>query len=286
MVQEALAIFAAQDAFPEDYEIVIVDYHPDSDCSESVEEFNRTHAPLALNYFKIQNGSRARAINAGVKQANAPLVVILADDFMPNSQFVTAHLQFHQENSDEEIVGIGPALFPDHLLNCDFRKWLEDSGTLFGVSFTTNKQSIPENFFYIPNTSLKKSFFLKAGGLDEDFPYAAWDDYELGLRLKALGMRCQLVAQGFARHEHPVTLSERSAAMAEAAASAVIFEGKYSGRQPWHTLCDQPPWKLRAKGQYWRVKHFFTHNKTDRENFYRKMMDASFVAAYYTANER
>lgn len=283
MVHEALATFAEQDASCADYEIIIADYHPDSDCFKSVEEFKRTHSRLALNYFKIQNGSRARAINAGVEQANAPLIVILADDFMPNAQFVTAHLRFHRENPDETTVGIGAALFPEHLLNCDFRKWLESSGTLFGVSFITNTQSIPEDFFYIPNTSLKKSFFLKSGGLDEDFLFSAWDDYELGLRLKAAGMRCKLVAQGFAWHEHPVTLDERSGAMAEAAESAVIFESKYPGEQPWHVLCEQPHWKLQAKGQYWRLKHFVTRNATDRENFYRKMMDASFVAAYRSA---
>lgn len=70
------------------------------------------------------------------------------------------------------------------------------------------------------------------------------------LRLQAAGMRSRLVAQAHAMHEHPVTLAERSGAVAEAAKSAVILENKYPGDKPWLVQCDQVAWKHRAKGEY------------------------------------
>jgi GT2 family glycosyltransferase len=288
LLPEMLAALAVQNVAPEDYEVVVVDYNELSqstpDAARSVESANR--APhLTLQYHVLANGSRAKAINAGVRLARADLIVLLADDFLPDPGLVSAHLRFHEQHPEPSLVGIGSGKFPAHLCACAFRRWLEDSGTLFGVSFTQTAREWPDHFFYAANTSFKKAFFNPVGGFDEDFPHPAWDDYEMGLRLRKNGMRSLPVPQAVASHEHAVTLDERCAAMREAAASAVILEGKYPGAQPWQAQCRTAPWRFRATGAARRLQNRLSGRQSDLDIYYQQMITASFVAAYRDAKK-
>src|SRR5690606_14322699 len=121
LLQEMLTGLIAQDAAPEDFEVVIVDYDPDTDSTQYATKFVSDHPQLALRYLRIQNGSRARALNFGAQHAEAAVIVLLADDFLPAAGLVSAHLKFHEENPAREAVGIGPGFFPEHLRDCKFR---------------------------------------------------------------------------------------------------------------------------------------------------------------------
>jgi GT2 family glycosyltransferase len=280
LLAETLTKLAVQDAAPEEFEVVVIDYDPGQNWTQYTSGFAHRHPRMTIQYHRMENGTRARALNWGVKHASAPVVVLLADDFMAQPGLVSAHLKFHEENPAREWVGIGPGFFPEHLRSCEFRRWLEDSGSLFGISFMDGARDMHDKFFYVGNTSLKKAFFIAAGGLDEDFPYAAWEDYEMGLRLTDAGMRARFVAEATALHDHPVTLAERRAAMREAGASAVILERKHTGEQQWRSQCAQPPWLHHAKATYAGFKHHLTRNPGDLDRYYRKTLAASFVSAY------
>jgi GT2 family glycosyltransferase len=133
----------------------------------------------------------------------------------------------------EEMVSIGPGLFPKDQRTNDFMHWLENSGELFGVSFTDPAFQLPPYYFYMANTSLKLSFLQRAGPFDEDFPYDAMDDWEMGKRLVACGMRNHYLPDAVATHEHIISLEERCRAMRQAGESSAIYDAKNSQPGPW-----------------------------------------------------
>ena len=107
----------------------------------------------------------------------------------------------HHEDPAPELVGIGPALFPESVRRDPFARWIEDSRNLWGVSFTHPNDELMDGWFYCGNTSAKRSFLTEAGGFDERFPDDAGDDAEFGLRLRARGMRTSYVPGALAIHE-------------------------------------------------------------------------------------
>ena len=147
--------------------------------------------------------------HVGLDLANADLLLLLADDFIPRANLVSEHLKTHEEDSREELVGIGPDLFPEGDKSNVFMEWLEDSGELFSVSFTRPAAALPPYYFYIANTSLKRSFLEKAGRFDESFPYDGMNDWEMGNRVRALGMKNVYLPGAIAIHEHIIDLPGR-----------------------------------------------------------------------------
>lgn len=178
-------------------------------------------------------GSRARQLNVAVRKARAELLLLLADDFIPCPELVQLHLQTHHDNPDEKMVAIGPGVFAQDNDTNEFMRWLENSGELFGVCFTDPKLKLPNHYFYMANTSLKRSFLREAGQFDEDFPYDAMDDWEMGLRLASLGMRTRYLPEAVAIHRHKISLQERCKAMEHAGQSSAIFDAKRGRTGPW-----------------------------------------------------
>ena len=70
----------------------------------------------------------------------------------------------------------------------DFRRWLEDQGMLWGVTLNHLTGTVPEDFFYGANTSIKRRFLQQAGPFNESFTGLAGDDHEIGVRLSKMGM--------------------------------------------------------------------------------------------------
>lgn len=74
-----------------------------------------------------------------------------------------SRLRFHEANPELHSVGIGGGVCPAELRKNAFRRWLEDSGEQFGVSFTTGVEHFPGNFFYVANSSVKRELLGRAG---------------------------------------------------------------------------------------------------------------------------
>ncbi len=266
------------------YEVIVVDpaHRNDSERALRRVQESRDGGP-AFRYFRIAPGGRAKANNYGIQAAAGYVTVILADDFVATPQLAEAHLKFHEEHQEDFVVGIGPGRFPEALRNCCFRRWLEDSGNLFGVVFSEELAGIPEYYFYAGNVSAKKSFLVSAGLFDEDFPYDAWDDFEIGLRLDKNGMRAFYVPDAKAMHHHPVSLGERCEVLRRAGESAVIFERKHPGSHSWHDRCAIPPWRHGADAFAALVKFLATNNMQYRHLYYHHVLAAAFVDGYRTA---
>jgi GT2 family glycosyltransferase len=231
-----------------------------------------------VSYRQLPAGGRARSLNLALEQARAPLVVFLADDFIVRPDFLERHLALHERRPEREVVGIGRALIPPHARRGPFAAWLESTGELFGVPLDDDAASVPEYFFYVGNASVKRELLDAAGRFDEDFPHHCWDDYDLALRLRAAGMRAELVPEANAVHEHPITLRERRRQTREAGESAAIAERKYPGPHPWLAPGAVGVWRWRAAAWKWRLAHLVTRREELRARHYDRSLKAAYAA--------
>ena len=170
-------------------------------------------------------------------------------------------------------MGIGLGMFPDHQRKASaFLRWLEDSGKLFGFSNTNKDVTIPRGYFGVFNASLKRDFFVKAGCFDESFPYPAWDDYEMGVRLTRNGMTSKLIPEAIAIHDHPLTFVERFHSVRRAGESVAVFAAKTNDR----LVTNEPMWKYSLR----RLGLLFRKQATLRERSWELILDGAFVWGY------
>jgi GT2 family glycosyltransferase len=228
-------------------------------------------------------GGRAAAWNRGIAEARSELVILLADDFIPVPESVEHHLRLHREDSTPELIGIGQARFPERIRRDRFARWIEDSGNLFGVSFSRLAGELPPNWFFCANTSAKRSFLLEAGGIDERFPRDACDDAEFGLRLSARGMRNAYLPGALAIHEHPLTLRERLNVMRDAGQASAIHDLIYPRPHAWNSGDDQRARPTRAAIGYAWLRHVMRRREVDHADYYQRALERARLGAYRRA---
>lgn len=276
-----LRALARQSAPADRFEVILVDPHGVAAWPAAHAEWLSEGPELRVRYERTDGKGRARALNRALDLAGGDLVIFLADDFIPGPEFVASHLCFHAERTDRESVGIGRVAFPRALRANPFMDWLESRGGVFGIELDTELPKIPEDFFFVGNASVKRALIDAAGRFDEDFLFYCWDDYEYGLRLRAAGMRAELVPGADTVHEHPITLRERSRQMREAGLSAATLERKRPADGPWPGPADVPVWRWRAAAAKWWCRYWLTRREEYRERFYDRALSGAFAAGMH-----
>ncbi|MEQ9424211.1 MAG: glycosyltransferase [Cyclobacteriaceae bacterium] len=204
-----------------DFEVIVVDSEKKTDWVEAIDDLKSRG--FNLRYEIIESDHRSVRANFGASQAQAPLLLFFANDFFADETLVSSHVSFHKMHNDKTI-GVGTAISVESQREASaFLRWLEDSGQLFGISFTKNVK-IPEGYFYMGNCSIKKSFFEQVGGFNEAFAFPCCEDYEFGIRSISSGSVSRLVENAQAIHDHPITFEERARSMEFAGRSAKILE--------------------------------------------------------------
>lgn len=221
-----------------DFELIIADDSGRHVFRDEAMAAAAQNPALQFRYLPVSRRGRAATVNEGIANARGEVIAIFADDALPTPGAFAAHLRFHQINPDPFAVSIGPTPFRDPLRNDLLRRWLEDSGSLFGVPVRRQPTHWPRDFFFSGNCAMKRSLIRHIGGFDERFPWITWDDYEFGLRLVAAGGYSQLVSGGLAWHEHYVTLEERAGAMRKGGHAARLHETFGAVARPWQTRLD------------------------------------------------
>lgn len=231
MAQYIDALEKQQDVDCKDIQVTVVNGSGDKNLGEQLIDTQKSYkGNLRLNFYTIDKCGRAAATNYGISRSNASLLLLLADDFIASPNLVIEHVRLHRQNPQENIIGIGPGVFPYDWELSPFMHWLEVSGALFGVAFVGESAQPPlADFFYGANTSLKRSFLEAAGPFDEDYPYDCWDDFEMSLRLRKLGMQARYLPDAVAFHWHQISVLDRGAQMRHAGESAAIMDFKQGG---------------------------------------------------------
>jgi len=223
-----------QTAGATEYEVILADVSRWADDPGAIARACARKDPrLTFRILDLGRASRAAGYNRALEASRGDLVIFFGDDCLAPATLVEAHLEHHDRHPEETAIGIGAAILTGRLRENRFAVWLEQSGDLFGVPFHDDMIGIPEHFFYVGNASVKRPFLERVGSFDERFKYHSWDDYELGVRLNAAGMRAGYVAGAKAEHHHDLSLDERCRVMEQAGENARAFETKYPGKHRW-----------------------------------------------------
>ncbi len=233
-----IAYFAQQTLPHNQFEIIVLDNVGRAEFRRGVALAQEQFPSLTIRYETVNRPGRAAAFNYGLALARAPLIALIADDALATSTLLAAQLAYHQRNPDPLAVSIGPMLFAEALRADPLRRWLEDSGTLFGVCLRQQFTVWPKQFFYTGNSCVKRALFDIIGPFNEAFPWVTWDDYEFGLRLAAAGGYSQIVIGALAWHEHRVGFNERVVAVRKGGHSAYIHDQMGAQTKPWRGMLE------------------------------------------------
>ena len=150
-----------------------------------------------------EHGGPGAARNAGVAATDRRLVAFLGDDMIPAPGLVESHLERHNARPGAEAAVLGLSVWhPDHA-NDRLHRWLDRSGTQFDYAGIDDTDDAGWGRFYSSNVSLKRDFFLDAGGFDEDFTYY-YEDLDLAWRLHEKGLRLLFEPRALAHHDHRI----------------------------------------------------------------------------------
>jgi len=205
-----------------EYEIVVVDDGSTDDTPAVVAAVGGTEE--RLRYFRQDNKGPAAARNLGVLSARGPIVLFTGDDCLPDARLLEEHLKAHDEAGDVGVVGL-VTWHPDIGVT-PFMRYLE-TGPQFGFSKITDPDDVAIWHFYTSNCSVQRHWIEQAGGFDEDFKHAAFEDMELAYRMKHRGLR--IIYRPLARtyHFHPITFEQHVARQRITGKSAALFYRKH-----------------------------------------------------------
>lgn len=212
LLRENLRSLVDQTLPKDSYEIVVVDDGSTDHTAAVLREFA---GPVRIVQLPANRG-RSAARNEGIRHALGRLVTFVDSDILVRRDFLAQHLDAYRSNGPG-VLSRGPVvLVPDVQTARD--------------SPMPRLTSSPA-FLDTANASVERSALLKAGLFDERFPGYGWEDFELGIRLRRLGIRRVFCRQAVGFHvQPPITQASIQNLLRkedERAKSAVYFYRKH-----------------------------------------------------------
>lgn len=172
----------AGQTYPSDrFEVVLV---LDGSTDASAAMARALEVPYPLRIIEQERCGVAASRNRAAREAQAPVLVFLDDDIVPDPGLLAAHARAHRLAPRPQVtVGYCPPVIrrPTFWAH-ELRAWWEDHYRLLGQP--------NHRWMFIDygsgNSSLPRSLFLDVGGFDDRFR-GRREDWELALRLLAAG---------------------------------------------------------------------------------------------------
>ncbi|MBE9174442.1 glycosyltransferase [Synechocystis salina LEGE 06155] len=174
-----------------DYEIVVVDDGSTDGTLAWLAE-HRQELPHVRPWEQDHQGPAA-ARNLGVHQAQGDTIIFIDSDLVVTEVFLQAHAEGlergkKQYNSDRVFT------YGAVVNTCNF-----DSPESEPYKLTDYSAA----FFATGNVAIAKQWLLEAGLFDTGFQLYGWEDLELGVRLKNLGLKLVKCPRAVGYHWHP-----------------------------------------------------------------------------------
>lgn len=192
-----------------DYEIIVVDDGSSDGTGILLDKLSKG-LDVALRYFRQENKGPASARNVGIKNAKGSIILFLGDDIIAAPGLLKEHYSWHIKYPQNNCAVLGHISWSKEIKASPFMEWLESGGPQFAYGRIKDAIDVDtEGFFYSSNISLKRQFLLSADSFfDEAFLKAAYEDLELGHRLKKLGVILKYNRDALAYHEHYTSLRD------------------------------------------------------------------------------
>jgi len=205
-LRSTLQHLSEQDLDPASFEVIVVDDGSPDHTREVVDEALRK-VSFRLEYLHHPNQGPGYTQNRGLERANAPIVLLMADDILMSPQALSAHLMMHERNSAREVAVLGRVLQSPELNQSVFlRNW--DAFRFVGFGEETE---LPYYRFWACNISAKRDFLLSSGGFREHRGRggpSAHEDPEFGFRLHLSGLRILYCPEALGYHYHVVAFED------------------------------------------------------------------------------
>ncbi|WP_017293616.1 glycosyltransferase family 2 protein [Geminocystis herdmanii] len=174
-----------------DYEIIVVD---DGSIDQTIPWITEEKASLAHVKVLTQNHKGAgSARNLGVENAVGDWIIFIDSDLIVTPVFLQAHSQAiikaQEKENSERIFTYGAVIN-----TCNF-----DNPTAEPYKITDFSSA----YFATGNVAIAKKWLLEAGLFDTMFNQYGWEDLELGVRLKKLGLKLIKCPEAVGYHWHP-----------------------------------------------------------------------------------
>jgi glycosyltransferase involved in cell wall biosynthesis len=150
------------------FEIVVVDDGSIDPPKPLIEKIDTKGIPVKV--VRLEGNGPACARNEGIKNAKAPIIAFIDDDAVPQPGYL--HSIF-KPFEDSNIVGVEGKVVP---VNC------KKMG-LLGMS----PRSLEGGVYLTCNIAFRSEILYKVGGLDESFPFPAFEDVDLAEAIKPYG---------------------------------------------------------------------------------------------------
>lgn len=150
------------------YEIVVVDdgsKYPPKPLIEKIDNHG-----ISIKVVRLEGKGPASARNAGIRHAKAPIIAFIDDDAVPQNGYLKS---IYKPFENKHIVGVEGKVVP---VEC------EKMG-LLGMS----PKSLEGGVYLTCNIAFRSDVLHKVGGLDESFPFPAFEDVDLAEAIKPYG---------------------------------------------------------------------------------------------------
>lgn len=236
ILKKCLDALFTQSYSQSDYEIIVIDDGSTDGTGELVNSLING-SPCPLRYFKQENRGPAAARNVGIKNVNGEVILFLGDDIIATSTLLVEHAKWHGQFPDDNVAVLGYVTWSSEIEITPFMRWLDNGGPQFHFWQIKDKVEVDtQKYFYTSNTSVKRKFFLENSEFfDEEFPYAAYEDIELGYRLKKRGMILKYNKEAVGYHYHYSSLVDVCQRMIKAGESSQILAKKIGREQKYYS---------------------------------------------------
>ncbi len=174
-----------------DYEVVLVDDGSTDGTLEWLQE-NKQDFPHVCSFSQDHLGPAA-ARNLGVNKANGDIIIFIDSDLVVTETFLQCHANALVKG--EEKLGSDRLFTYGAVINtCNF-----DHPTSEPYKITDFSAA----YFATGNVAIARKWLEKVGLFDTGFQLYGWEDLELGVRLKQLGLKLIKCPEAMGYHWHP-----------------------------------------------------------------------------------
>ena len=186
LLERVLEACFEQTAGAATYEVVLVN-DGSTDDTPAVIEQARARATCAFTVIDQANAGLARGRNAGISASSGERIIFIDDDVLPTPALVAEHLATHARHPQDVVRGavINTQSFDDL------------PPPIYSIRHYSG------NFFWTSNVSVPLATMRAIGGFNENFSEYGWEDIDVGLRLRARGLRSIFNKMAVAFHHKP-----------------------------------------------------------------------------------
>ncbi len=162
-----------------------------------------------VRVLRQENRGASAARNHGIREARGEFCLFVDDDVLPCPELLWEHHELHK--AEPRVLVRGPVI--------NFSK-------LPAPRRAESWKHFSMNYLCTSNASLRRDLLLEAGLFDEAFP--RWEDAELGVRLKRLGVKRRFTMAGYVFHwKPPLTPAQVLATASKDGQSAALLFQRY-----------------------------------------------------------